>query len=296
MRCAMYARYSSDRQNPRSIDAQVKKCRKQAKDNGWTVIEEFIFTDEAISGARTDRPGYQRFMQLVERNRKENLIDVVIVEDPSRLWRDNQEQSRALKLMKFGRVRLVGCDGSDSALPSSALFLGVKGLINEEARKEIGTRTIRGLRDAAEEGLHTGGRCFGYQNVRLEKAEANSKKNPTKLVVDPEQAAVIVRIFQMYADGYSYKKIAKTLNAEGVQSARPQTGRLQRSWSTSSIQVMLRNERYRGVVIFGKSKREPHPVTEKRFKTPGIAADMIRREFPEQRIVSDSRGTRSKHG
>ncbi|MCW2988939.1 MAG: recombinase family protein, partial [Solirubrobacterales bacterium] len=57
MRAAVYARYSSENQRPESITDQVSECRRFAKENGHEVLAEHIYTDEAQSGARKDRPG-----------------------------------------------------------------------------------------------------------------------------------------------------------------------------------------------------------------------------------------------
>ena len=56
-RCAVYARYSSEKQNALSIDQQIRKCRECAQREGLQVIEECIFTDEAITGATDNRAG-----------------------------------------------------------------------------------------------------------------------------------------------------------------------------------------------------------------------------------------------
>lgn len=291
MRCAIYARYSSDRQNPRSIEDQIRKCRQYAETNGWDVLDGHIYSDEAVSGAMSDRAGYQRLLRIIEKSAATNNspFDAVLAEDTSRLWRDQEEQARAIKLMKFAGIRLLGCDGTDSASPSSTLFLGIKGLMNQEYRVELAERTKRGLRGTAEEGLHTGGRCFGYRSVHVEEIggrTGHSKRQPTKLVQEPEEAAIVMRIFEMYADGYSLKGIAKKLNAERVPSPRPALGRIQQSWCPSSIRTILNNDRYRGVVTFGKTRKVFNPLTEKRIQRGGYESDKITREFPEQCIVS----------
>jgi DNA invertase Pin-like site-specific DNA recombinase len=51
MRCAIYARYSSDLQRESSIDDQIRKCRKYAGLKGWSVLEGYIRSDNAVSGA-----------------------------------------------------------------------------------------------------------------------------------------------------------------------------------------------------------------------------------------------------
>ncbi|MGN5376092.1 recombinase family protein [Sphingomonas hankookensis] len=49
MRTVIYARFSSQLQNSRSIEDQIAICRERADCEGWTVVE--VFTDYAISGA-----------------------------------------------------------------------------------------------------------------------------------------------------------------------------------------------------------------------------------------------------
>jgi len=57
-RCAAYARYSSDRQSPTSIEDQLRRCREFASTQGWEVLPEHIYTDEELSGGGADRPGW----------------------------------------------------------------------------------------------------------------------------------------------------------------------------------------------------------------------------------------------
>ena len=51
LRCAIYARFSSDKQSAASIVDQVRKCREYAQAHGWEVLDDHIYSDEAISGA-----------------------------------------------------------------------------------------------------------------------------------------------------------------------------------------------------------------------------------------------------
>ncbi|WP_240608287.1 recombinase family protein [Pararhodobacter oceanensis] len=49
IRVAIYARFSTDLQNPKSTADQERECRKHAEREGWTVVD--VFQDAALSGA-----------------------------------------------------------------------------------------------------------------------------------------------------------------------------------------------------------------------------------------------------
>ena len=67
MKAVIYARYSSDKQNPGTIKDQVRNCKAFAKDEGWKIGD--IYTDEAISGTKKNRPDYQRMLKDAEAKR-----------------------------------------------------------------------------------------------------------------------------------------------------------------------------------------------------------------------------------
>lgn len=60
MRCALYARFSSDLQRAASIEDQLRLCIARAEREGWQIVGSF--TDAAISGATLLRPGYQALL------------------------------------------------------------------------------------------------------------------------------------------------------------------------------------------------------------------------------------------
>ena len=107
-----------------------------------------------------------------------------------------------------------------------------------------------------------------------------------RLQIDPNQAATIRRMFERYAGGHSMKRVAIDLNRDGVVSPQPREGRPQ-SWAQSSVRHILLNERYRGVVLWGKTKKIRSPETGKRVYRRKPESEWRRPEIPEQRIVSD---------
>jgi site-specific DNA recombinase len=98
---------------------------------------------------------------------------------------------------------------------------------------------------------------------------------------------VVRRIFEMYADGNSQTTIAKALNAEGVLAPQPARNRQVRAWCTSSIHEMLRNERYHGVFVWNRTKKERNPETGRKTSRPRPQTEWKRIDVPDWRIVPE---------
>ena len=290
-RCAVYARFSSEKQNALSIDQQIRKCREFASSHSLHVLDPHIYADEAISGATDDRAGLRRLLSAARE--KPRPFDVVLVDDTSRMSRDLEHSLGIMKQLKFAEIRVVFVSqGFDTNAPQSQTLLTVHGLVDSLYLEELAKKTFRGVEQLALNGLHTGGRVFGYRGVPIESStERDSHGRPiisgVKLEVDPNQAATVRRIFERYAAGDSMKRIAIDLNDEGILSPQPQKGRVSRSWCPSSIRHILRNERYRGVVIWGKTQKVRSQETGKRIYRRKLPSEWRRREIPEQRIISE---------
>ena len=85
-RAAIYARFSSDKQNERSIDDQISFCKGLCERAGYTIAD--VYTDRAVSGASTiHRPGWQRLMEDAAAGK----FNVVVVEDLDRSFRDEAD-------------------------------------------------------------------------------------------------------------------------------------------------------------------------------------------------------------
>ena len=106
------------------------------------------------------------------------------------------------------------------------------------------------------------------------------------LEVDSDQAAIVQRIFERYLEGHSLKRIAIDLNDDKVVSPRPQKGRITQAWCPSSVRHILRNERYRGLVIWGKTVKVRSEKGTRIYRKRN-ESDWCRKEIPGQRIVSD---------
>src|SRR5260221_5675453 len=85
LRCATYARYSTDKQNPLSIEDQLRKCREFAQHHGWEFLEDRVYIDEAITGGTDLRSSLTRLVE--DACSSAHLFEIVLFEDTIRLSR-----------------------------------------------------------------------------------------------------------------------------------------------------------------------------------------------------------------
>jgi len=265
-RVAVYARYSTDKQNPRSIDDQVRLCSERITQLGGTIAA--VFRDEAISGVVADRPGLDALKDAV----RSGAVDVVVCEELSRIARDQEHLHGTLKRFSSWGARLIALDGYDTESESAELTASVRGMLGALELGKLRDRTRRGLIGRHEAGQSTGGKTYGYRSVSKDGA-------PAVPVIDTTEAEVVRRIFAWHIAGLGQREIAERLNREGVLSARGG------KWGHTAIRAMLRNERYAGIVIFGRRQWLRDAETDKRRWRKRERSEWRRREAPELRIV-----------
>jgi hypothetical protein len=191
--------------------------------------------------------------------------------------------------LTFAGIRVVAVSqGVDTFSPQADLLIGVHGLIDAVYWRELATKTHRGMQGRALEGLATGGRCFGYRS-------ATGENGTMRLEREPAEAETVRRIFELYRSGQSLKRIAWMLNAEGVISPQPQKGRFSRSWCTSSVRTILKNERYLGRLVWNKTRKLRVPGTGRRVYRPRPESEWITKDAPHLRIVPDELWTGVQH-
>ena len=279
MRYAIYARYSSDLQRQTSIADQIRKCHEFGQAQGWVPVKDCIYTDEAISGVTTDRPGFQRMLQVALL--PHCPFDAILVDDTSRISRSLPDAVQLFHKLSFAGIRVVAvAQGIDSQSEQADVLVTVHGLVDSLYVKELAKKTHRGLEGAFLRGLHAGGRCYGYRNVPAEGGGV-------KLEIEECEAEVVRRIFQLSANGTSLKKIAYVLNAEKIQAPRPRVGTKQATWCPSAIREMLRRELYIGRMVWNRTRFIKVPGTNRRVARPRPKSEWRISQRPELRIVND---------
>lgn len=277
-RCAAYARYSDDRQSPASIQDQLRICREYARERGWEFLEEHVYVDRALSGAGTDRPA---FMQLnTALSSSPPPFEVLLLDDTSRIGRNLSDTARFYENAKFRGFQVIAISQQiDSDCEQAETLMTVHGLVDSLYIKELGKKTHRGLVGKAIQGFHTGGRCFGYDNVKA--------GDSVRLQINESEAAVVRRIFEMSADGSSLKSIARVLNGEQVPSPRPRSRKKYATWCPTAIREMLRREVYSGTIVWNRSRFVKEPGTNKRVKRLRPESEWQVVPKPELRIINE---------
>lgn len=259
------ARYSTDNQNPDSIEVQVEKCTGWCSEHNLPVLD--VFADYAVSGMKDTRPQYDRMIRQLQ----QGGADTVVIYDQSRMFRKLTAWFSFREQLERMGARVVSVTqpmiGGDLQDPTNFLTEGSMALFNQIWALQTRQKVIEKMRFMAKNGQHTGGvPALGYQVVdgRLEICE--------------EEARIVRRIFRDYAGGMSYRQIIEGLNADGLRT------RAGNPFGTNSLHDLLKNEKYIGVLYYGATKKSP---TGKRTAHSGKAEDAIRIDGGCPRIIDD---------
>ena len=222
LRAAIYARYSSSLQHPSSIEDQVELCRQHASRFGCTVLEDYIYADQEISGSEERREGYQRLLAAA----RARAFDAIIVEAQDRLWRNEAEMHAALQRLQFWGIKVFYiATGTDLTEKAGRLIATVIGWKDEAYLDDLRDKTRRGLGGQVRRGFSAGGRTYGYRTEATTAATRVDGHGQAPVigyrrVIAGDEARVVRRIFEEYAAGRSPKAIVYDLNRDGVPPPR----------------------------------------------------------------------------
>ena len=288
MRVAVYARYSSGLQRATSIDDQVAIARAYAQKQTWTVLDDHVYSDAAISGASLEgRPGMQALLTAASSS-SPPPFRILLVDDTSRLARDTADAIRTVQQLTFYGVRIIFLSqGLDTSSEQAETLVAVHGVVDQLYIRELKHKIKRGLKGQQDRGFNTGGKTFGYRSIPVpDPSGRRDADGPVvigkRLEVDDEQAAIIRQIYRWYLDGVSHPKVVDRLNAMDVPTPRGM------KWTRKHIDRILRNERYLGRQIWGQSTYERRPGSNRLVsrKQPRDRWHVVDR--PELRIVDDA--------
>lgn len=269
---ALYARFSTDLQNPASAEDQLRQCRAFAAREGWTVVAEY--RDEAISGTQRDRPGLNALLAATAN------FDMVLAESLDRVSRDQEDIAGIYKRLRFARCQLHTI--SEGAIGEMAI--GFRGTMSAMQLKDIGDKTRRGQLGRVAAGRIPGGLSYGYRKRLVLDARGEPERGLRE--IHAEEAAIVREIFTAFRDGNTARCIAADLNRRGVPS--PAGGR----WNASTIygsgpraNGILRNALYVGKIVFNRQSFDRNPDTRKRASRGNDASQWVTVDAPDLRII-----------
>ncbi len=257
---AIYARVSSDQQKEENtVASQTAALVEFAREQGFSVPDEWVIEDEGFSGASLLRPGLERLRDLAA----EGQIQAILIHAPDRLSRKYAYQVLLTEEFTRHGVETVFVKAPHSGTPEDQLMLQFQGMIAEYERAQILERSRRGKRHRAKAGEVSvlGGAPYGYRYIR------KTLETPACYEIDAAEAAVVRLIFDKYTvEGLSIGAIARLLR----EMAPPTRKRVTR-WERSVVWGMLRNPAYKGTACFNKTKVGPRQKVTKPFRLSGRA-------------------------
>lgn len=269
-RAAIYARFSTELQNPLSTADQITLCREYARREGFHVVA--AYEDAGISGAAIqNRPG---LINLLD-DAKAGKFDAVIVEELDRLSRSMADLAGIFDKLTYIGIKIIAVHGGEA----DTITVALRGLTGQMYREDTARKVHRGLSGNVARGKRAGGSVYGYRPNPADRG------NP--VIVD-EEAAIIERIFRLYAEGMSPRSICAQFNAAHM---KPPRGKL---WEASALYGcasrgtgILRNEQYAGRIVWNKTKTIKDPETGRRTHRPNPRSEWQSVEAEHLRILPD---------
>ena len=238
---ALYCRISLDDggdNESMSISNQKIMLREFAEKNG--LFQHEYYVDDGYTGRNFNRPSFQRLIADIEAGR----VGCVITKDLSRLGRNYIEVGTYIEIFfPKHNVRYIAItDGVDSLTRQEMDITPFKNILNDMYSRDISKKVLAARMTRSRQGKFGGG-----QTPMGLKRDPNDKGH---LIIDPETAPIIRKIYDLALDGWGCMRIAKQMRKEKIPITRVKTKTEfdpnRYSWSVSRISRVLRNPFYKG--------------------------------------------------
>lgn len=234
-KCGLYMRVSTEDQAREGFSLPEQKERLEAfcKFKGYEIID--YYQDAGISAKTGNyRPEFERLKEDI----KSKKINTIVSLKLDRITRSIYDWENLITFLDENDAYL-DC-ANDEINTTTANGKMISRLLMSVSQNEIertSERTKIGLAGAIKSGHIPHIAPLGYKH-----------ENKT-LVIDYSTKDVVVRIFELYSEGYSYQKISNLFNEERVLGKD--------NWRDSTIQTILENEIYKGDFVHGKRTKTP---------------------------------------
>lgn len=260
-RVAGYARVSTDHEDQiSSYQAQVDYyTRYISEHSGWQLAG--IYTDEGITGTNIKkREGFRTMVA----DALDGKIDLIITKSVSRFARNTVDSLTTVRSLKDAGVEVYFEKENIWTFDAKGeLLITIMSSLAQEEARSISENVTWGHRKRFADGKVT---------VPFSSFLGYDRGSNGELVVNPDEAVIVRRIYDLFLEGYSYKGIARQLTAEGYQNPTCTP------WRITKIRSILTNEKYKGDALLQKSYTADF-LTKKQIKNNG--------EVPQYYVTGD---------
>lgn len=268
---AAYARVSSlEEEQEESYNSQRQYYEAVIK---ATPSWEFagLYADRGISGTTSNRPEFQQMIK----DAKHGLIDVILVKSISRFARNAVDTQNIVHDLKAHNVEVYFDEQKISSFNrNTEMMLNMMAVVAEHESKSISQNMRWAYQKLAEQGIrHLGNNTvFGYDEIKGE-------------LVPNQNAEYVKIIFQMYAEGSTYREISERMEMLGAKPIRGD------KFSAGSLRYLLGNELYCGDM---RIQKRPHINWRTKKPDPSIPYTSYYVEEHHRPIVSKDLWNKTK--
>ena len=254
LRVAAYCRVSTETdEQATSYEAQIEHYTEYIQQNpSWTFAG--IYADDGISG--TDTKKREEFNRLID-DCMAGRIDMVVTKSISRFARNTLDCLNYIRKLKEKNIPVYfEKEGINTLDAKGEVMLTIMASLAQQESQSLSQNVKLGLQYRYQQ---------GKVQVCTKRFLGYDKDENGKLVINPEQAEVVKRIYREFLEGKSYYEIGKGLTADGIK-----TGAGSDFWLVSTLKKILQNEKYIGDALLQKTVTTDF-LTKKRVENKGIA-------------------------
>lgn len=219
LRVAAYCRVSTDSdEQETSYETQVSHYKEFISSHPDWVLAG-IFADDGISGTNTKKRN--EFNRMIQECMAGN-IDMIITKSISRFARNTLDCLKYIRQLKEKNIPVLFEKESINTMDAKGeVLITIMASLAQQESESLSQNVKLGLQ-------------YRYQQGKVQVNHKHflgyTKDENGHLIIDPEQAEVVKRIYREYLEGYSMKKIGKHLEADGIL-----TGAGRKKWHDSTM-------------------------------------------------------------
>ncbi len=231
LRAVFYARVSTEEEEQlNAIEKQIEENKEIINQKNWILVDEYI--DKGITGTQAKkRNEYIRMLEDI----KKDKFDIIVVKDQSRLQRNTMDWYIFLNEIVQNQKKLYLYLENTFFDPKDKFIFGIKAMMAEEYSRDLSKKGNAAKKRRQEKGKPIiTNRTWGFQNINGE------------ILIDEEEAKLVKHIYELFANGFGGRVVARTLREEGIRNRNGKT------LSENTIREIVKNPLYKGIAVMNK--------------------------------------------